>query len=218
MSEKLNNKTAKIKIEFKSWLGKAAIEIEAGSTKEAVEKAVKDGANLDGADLRCANLDGADLRCANLCGADLRCANLDGANLRCANLDGADLRCANLYGANLDGADLRCANLDGADLRCANLCGANLDGAKLNDKKLWQVRPVLQLGCCGSRDRSTTIIFYADKSEPMVYCGCFSGTIEQFEEKIHKKHSGTFHEYEYMAMVDHIKSIRKYQLEIEDGN
>ena len=163
MSEKLNNKTAKIKIEFKSWLGKAAIEIEAGSTKEAVEKAVKDGANLDG-------------------------------------------------------ADLRCANLDGADLRCANLCGANLDGAKLNDKKLWQVRPVLQLGCCGSRDRSTTIIFYADKSEPMVYCGCFSGTIEQFEEKIHKKHSGTFHEYEYMAMVDHIKSIRKYQLEIEDGN
>ena len=151
MSENLNNKTAKIKIEFKSWLGKAALEIEAGSTKEAVEKAVKDGANL--------------------------------------------------YGANLDGANLRCANL-----RCA----------KHNDKKLWQVRPILQLGCCGSCDRITTIIFYADKSEPMVYCGCFSGTIEQFEEKIHETHSGTFHEYEYMAMVDYIKSIRKYQLEIED--
>ena len=79
----------KIKIEFLSWCGRAALEIEAGNVKEAVESATKDGANLDGA-----NLEGANLRCANL-----RCANLYGANLRCANLEGA-----NLYGANLEGA------------------------------------------------------------------------------------------------------------------
>ena len=168
----------KIKIEFASWACKAALEIEAGNIKEAVEKAVKDGANLDGANLRCANLDGANLRCANL-------------------------RCANLYGANLDDA-----NLYGA-----NLYGANLDGAKHNNKELWKPRPVLQLGCCGSVGRSTLVMFYADKSEPMIFCGCFSGTIEEFEAKIHEQHGGTFHEYEYMAMVDHIKSLRKYQLE-----
>ena len=142
----MSNKT-KIKIEFASWLCKAALEIDAETTKEAVESAVKNGANL----------------------------------------------------------------------RCANLDGANLDGAKHNDKELWGIRPVLQLGCCGSIGRSTLVMFYADKSEPMIYCGCFRGTIEEFEAKIHKRHGGTFHEYEYMAMVDHIKAIRKYQLEIEDG-
>ena len=123
-------------------------------------------------------------------------ANLYGANLRCANLDGANLDGANLYGANL--------------------YGANLYGAKHNDKKLWGLRPVLQLGCCGSVGRSTLVMFYADKSEPMIHCGCFSGTIEEFEAKIHERHGGTFHEYEYMAMVDHIKAIRKYQLEVKD--
>ena len=173
----------KVKIEFKGWLGKAALEIEAGSMKEAIEKAVKDGANLDGANLRCANLYGANLYGANLDGANLRYANLDGANLDGAILDGAILRCANLY------------------------------GAKHNDKELWKTRPVLQLGCCGSVGRSTLVMFYADKSDPMIYCGCFSGTVEEFEAKIHKRHGGTFHEYEYMAMVDHIKAIRKYQLE-----
>lgn len=135
----------KIKIEFKSWLGKAALEIEASSTKEAVEKAVKDGANL----------------------------------------------------------------------RCANLDGANLDG-----KKLWKTRPVLQLGYCGRYGRNTIVFFFDDKTEPLIKCGCFSCTIEEFSEKIHKTHAGTFHEYEYMAMVEHIRAIRKYQLEekeVKDG-
>ena len=152
----------KIKIEFASWACKAALEIEAGNIKEAVEKAVKDGASLDGASLRHASLDGA--------------------------------------------------SLDGASLRHASLVGA-----KHNSKELWKTRPVLQLGCCGSVGRSTLVMFYADKSEPMIYCGCFSGTIEEFEAKIHKQHGGTFHEYEYMAMADHIKAIRKYQLEEKEN-
>ena len=47
----------------------------------------------------------ANLMGADLCGANLRCANLSGANL-----SGANLRCA-----DLSGADLRGANLSGAD-------------------------------------------------------------------------------------------------------
>jgi len=176
----------KIKIQFMSWVGRSALEIEAGSMKEAVESATRDGANL-----RCANL-----RCANLDGANLDGANLDGANLRCANL-----RCANLYGANLDGANLR----------CANLYGANLDGAKYGDKQLWDSRPILQLGPCGRYGRYTIVFFFEDKSEPIIRCGCFSGTIAEFEEQIHKTHAGTFHEKEYMAMVRHIKAIRTLQ-------
>ena len=211
-------KKMKIKIEFAAWTCRAALEVEAENIKEAVEKSVKDGANLYGANFDGANFDGATLRCATLRCATLRCANLYGANLDGANLYGANFDGANLYGANLYGANLRCANLDGANLDGAtlygaNLYGANLYGAKHNNKELWKTRPVLQLGCCGSIGRSTLVMFYADKSEPKIYCGCFRGTIEEFEAKIHNTHGGTFHEYEYMAMVEHIRAIRKYQLE-----
>ena len=78
--------------------------------RHALETAIADGANLEGANLQCANLWGANLRDANLCGVNLRDANLCGVNLRDANL-----RDANLWGANL---------------RDANLCGVNLRDAK----------------------------------------------------------------------------------------
>jgi len=69
--------------------GSVLFSLETESLKLCVEAAVKDGANLYGADLRGANLYGADL-----CGADLY-----GANLYGADLCGADLRGANLRGA-----------------------------------------------------------------------------------------------------------------------
>ena len=136
----------KIKIEFLSWVGRAALEIEARSIKEAVESATKDGANL--------------------------------------------------YGANLEGA---------------NLDGANLDGAKYGDKQLWASRPVLQLGPCGRTGRTTVVFFFADGSEPLIRCGCFTGTLEEFREKIHETHEGTFHELEYNALASHIEAIYQIQ-------
>ena len=84
---------------------------DATSTKEAVESAVADGADLRDADLR-----GADLRDADLHGADLGRADLRDADLRDADLRDADLRGANLGRANMRGADLRDADLRGADL------------------------------------------------------------------------------------------------------
>ena len=88
----------KIKIEIKSYLtGKILFEFEKenNTIKDTLVEAVKNGANLRGADLY-----GANLR-----GADLRGANLYGANLRGADLYGADLYGADLYGADLYGAD-----------------------------------------------------------------------------------------------------------------
>ena len=82
------------------WTGKVLVSIATETIKDAVLRAIKDGANLSGANLR-------------------------SANLRSANLSGA-----NLYGADLYGADLYGADLYGADLRSANLSGANLSGAK----------------------------------------------------------------------------------------
>ncbi len=109
--------------------------------KEAVTKAVEEGADLRGAYLRGADLGGAYLSGANLGGAYLGGAYLSGANLGGAYLGGANLRGANLSGANLggaylSGADLRGANLGGANLRGANLGGADLRGAYLRGADL----------------------------------------------------------------------------------
>ena len=95
-------------------------EKEENTVKDTLMKAIESGANLHGADLRCADLYSADLRCADLRGANLRDANLRGANLCSADLRGASLRDADLCGAYL------CS----ANLRDANLCSANLRGAK----------------------------------------------------------------------------------------
>ena len=91
----------KIKIQIKSVFEKVlfALEKENNTIKETLEQAVKENANLEGADLRNANLEGADLINSNLEGADLRNADLEGADLR-----NADLRNANIEGANLKGA------------------------------------------------------------------------------------------------------------------
>ena len=107
-------------------------EFDAETVRQATELAVKNDANLYGANLYGANLYGADLR-----GANLRGANLRGADLRGANLYGADLRDADLYGADLRDADLRDADLYGANLGGANLGGANLGGANLRGADLY---------------------------------------------------------------------------------
>ena len=56
-------------------------EMEAEFFRQAVEEAVKTGADLSGANLSGVNLSGANLYRANLSGADLYRANLSGANL-----------------------------------------------------------------------------------------------------------------------------------------
>ena len=106
----------KIKIQIKSVSGKVLFELEKenNTIKETLEQAVKENADLEGADLVGADLKGADLK-----GANLRSADLEGADLRNSNLEGADLR-----NSNLRNADLRNADLKGADIRNSNLVGA----------------------------------------------------------------------------------------------
>ena len=157
------------------------------------------GANLRGANLRGAELGGADLFGADLFGAGLRGANLFGADLRGANLRGANLRGANLGGANLGGA-----NLFGADLRGANLFGAGLRGVELGDwGKLQSYSDILIAGVIGSRNDYTTI-FHTDKGI-FVQCGCFKGTLEEFEAKVKETHQGNNHEKDYLALIQFAK-------------
>ena len=119
------------------YTGKVLFRAEAGTIREAVEAAVKAGADLSHADLRGADLSLADLRGAYLSHADLRGADLSHADLRGADLThaylrGADLSHADLSHADLRGAYLTHAYLSGADLSHADLRGADLRGADLS--------------------------------------------------------------------------------------
>ena len=147
-----------------------------------------------------ANLGGANLGRANLRGADLR-----GADLRGANLGGTDLEWANLRGAYLDDADLRVANLrganlGGADLGRANLRGANLGGALLSSTDIYAIQNI------GTRHDTT---FY-HVSTDLILCGCFSGTLEEFETKVKKTHSaGSVALARYTAAIAFFRAIKE---------
>ena len=126
-------------------------------------------------------------------------AYLRGADLCGAYLRGADLCGADLCGADLDGADLRGANLDGAYLRGADLRGANLgDWGQIQSPS-----DVLCAGAIGSRNGYTTI-FHTDKGV-FVQCGCFQGTLDEFESKVKETHQGNKHERDYLALIQFVK-------------
>ena len=181
----------KTKIEIKSVFGSVLFEFEKenNSIKDTLIEAVKGGADLGGANLR-----GADLR-----GADLRGAYLGDADLGGAYLGGADLRGADLRGADLRGANLRGAYLRGADLRGAYLGGAYLGGFG----KIQSPSDILQVGTIGSRNDYTTI-FHTDKGV-FVQCGCFRGTLAEFEAKVKETHQGNRDERDYLALIQFAK-------------
>jgi hypothetical protein len=162
---------------------------EAGNTlQKTLEKAVKAGANLEGA-----NLYGADLAGAILIGANLRGAKLEEANLRVANLSEADLS-----GANLRCANLRCAKLTAANLEHADLRGANLSSAKTDNR-------YISVSRIGSRKGTTTYCF----EEDIIWCGCYTGTLSEFENRVKEEHKDNpQHLKEYLGFIEYIKSLK----------
>ena len=180
-----------------------------GDAKTFAEFVEHNKANLTWANLTWANLCGADLNGANLSGVDLNGANLSRANLtwanlRGANLSGANLSEANLRGSDLGGANLTWANLTWADLRWANLNGANLSRADLGGAKT--DKRYISLSCIGSAKRMTTYCFDDD----IVWCGCFTGTLAEFEARIETTHANNPQWLkEYRAAVAFIKSLKE---------
>lgn len=60
------------------------------------------------------------------------------------------------------------------------------------------------MSCFGSEGRTTTAFNCKDKTIK-VNCGCFNGTINEFEKQIEKTHGNTQYGREYKAMVELIK-------------
>ena len=105
----------------------------------------------------------------------------------------ADLGGADLSGADLSGANLRSADLRGADLRSANLSGANLS------------ERYIQIACIGSENRMTTYRFVDDT----IWCGCFKGTLEEFENRVKETHKNNPQYFrEYLGFIAYIRGVR----------
>ena len=110
----------------------------------------------------------------------------------------SDLRYADLRSADLRSADLRSADLRYADLRYANLSSADLRYAK-SDKRY------IQISCIGSAKRMTTYCFEDNK----IWCGCFIGTLEEFEMQVQETHQNN-DKYlkEYIGFINYLKSLK----------
>ena len=146
----------------------------------------------NGADGLRADLSGANLRYANLSNADL-----SSANLRYANLSSANLSSANLSNANLSSANLSNANLIDANLSSANLCSANLSNAKLDYR-------IISITGIGSANRMTTY----DTRHNRIWCGCFTGTLEEFEAQVIETHTGNDKfRNEYINAIKYFKTF-----------
>ena len=110
----------------------------------------------------------------------------------------ADLSYANLRSTDLRSTDLSSANLRSADLRSADLGSANLSYADL-DKRY------IQVACIGSAKRMTTYCFDDD----FVWCGCFIGTLKEFEIKVKETHKNNEkHLKEYLGFIEYVKSLK----------
>jgi uncharacterized protein YjbI with pentapeptide repeats len=205
----------KTKLQIHSIFGNLLFEYECedNTIAKTVSEAVRSSANLSYADLRSANLSYADLRSANLRYANLRSADLSYANLSSANLSSANLRSADLSYADLSYADLSSANLSSANLRSADLSYADLSYADLRSANLRYAdlryaktdKRYIQIGCIGSAKRMTTYCFEDD----IVMCGCFTGTLKEFEKKVKENHKDN-PQYlkEYTGAIKYIKSLK----------
>ena len=163
-------------------------------------KGYEDGrrADLSQGDFSYTDLSGADLSNANMRDADLSGADLSGADLSGADLSGAYLRGAYLRSTNLRSANLRDAYLRSAYLSGADLSGADLSYAAFDDR-------IFCLDRIGFNKRRTTY----NATKDIVWCGCFTGTFEEWVAKIRKTYPGKNNVYrrEYEAAIAFFKTV-----------
>ena len=58
----------------------------------------------------------------------------------------------------------------------------------------------------GSRDSQTT--YYWTKEHEQVVCGCFKGTLSEFEAKVKETHGNNKHGIDYMNWINKIKAYK----------
>ncbi len=90
-----------------------------------------------------------------------------------------------------------------ADLHGADLNGADLRGADLRETGF------IIIGHIGSRNDVT----YYHAQNDIVRCGCFSGTLDEFENAVRSNNNEGQYLEEYEALLTFIKSVSKLSKE-----
>ena len=94
------------------------------------------------------------------------------------------------------------------NLENTNLENADLEGAKFYLTNLYRVKrkDLFEVGNIGSRN-DTTHYFVEDNR---VICGCFDGSLENFEEKVKNTYDKDTREYmQYMIAIDTFKRYKE---------
>ncbi|SRR6266481_5002612 len=192
--------------------------LEDQEVKVTLEKLVKQGKNLIGANLRGTNLVGADLRGADLRGANLLGADLEETNLVGTNLVGADLARTNLLEANLEGSNLVGVNLKRANLYGTNLLGTNLQGASLYGANLKWANlegAIIKEGISLLKDGYFTVTNIGSEQSTLEIFNtnqglyfrrdCFLGNEEEFRAAVTEKHGNNKYAKMYLLQIDYAK-------------
>lgn len=83
------------------------------------------------------------------------------------------------------------------------------DARVYGDADISKPTDLIAIGAIGSRNDDTT--FFRNKDNKIIVdCGCFNGTIEEFEKAVEENHVGTKHERTYKLAIE----LAKTQIEL----
>ena len=123
--------------------------------------------------------------------------SIETENLRLA-VEAAIKSHADLSSANLSSADLSWADLSSANLSSADLSSANLRLAKTSHR-------YISVSGIGSEKRLTVY----DLTDDKIFCGCFTGTLKEFEEAVKKTHKNkSQYLSEYIGFINYVKGLK----------
>ena len=105
--------------------------------------------------------------------------------------------------ADLSNANLRSSDLRSSDLSNANLYNANLYNADFRGIGGREINTFLSVAGIG-RERRQTLWWVEEDS---VWCGCFKGTMQQFESKVTETHGESLHGQNYRDAIDYLKKV-----------
>ena len=90
----------------------------------------------------------------------------------------------------------------GTDLSNVDLIGVDLSGVNLND--VISDKRYISISLIGSRKGTSVYCFNNDH----IWCGCFKGSLDDFEQAITKTHANNKQALkEYIGMIQYIRSL-----------
>ena len=89
----------------------------------------------------------------------------------------------------------------------AQVCGSAIvygNARVCGDAQVYRTRDIFWIDCIGSRNDTTTF-FRTQSKQIHVKCGCFSGTIDEFETKVKATHGDNMHAKMYRLAIQMAK-------------